>query len=371
MRAKPIADPVWLSLVLPSGELAQVPAPAISPDGRRIVFAALNTARVPQLLVRAFDDPTPRVLPGTEGVVAAFWSPDSGSVAFLADEELKRTELDGRAPMFIADAPGFRSGTWGRDDTIVFGPARSAGLFRVSAQGGVVAQLTTRRAGEREHIAPHFLPNGDLLFTVLADDPAATGVYLHDSTSGQVTLLLPGFTKAEYSGSRLLYGRDGSLFAQPLNIDQRRLTGEPVRLVDNLGMGWGNLAMYAFSSSASGALAFWEGGAWGATELALLDNTGRRLGRLSGPADHIGLALSPNERRVALERWDRKANSIDIWVAEVQSPDTMLRVTSTTNTNRWGGTPVWNPIPAGFSTPTSWSTIWFVPFQERVRHRRS
>src|SRR5882762_1453604 len=51
---------------------------AISPDGRRLVFSALNEGKS-QLWVRALDSIAAKPLAGTDGARFPFWSPDSAS----------------------------------------------------------------------------------------------------------------------------------------------------------------------------------------------------------------------------------------------------------------------------------------------------
>src|SRR5262249_15218081 len=60
---------------------------ALSPDGRQLVFPASG-----QLWLRPLDNVAARPLTGTQGASAPFWSPDSRSVAFFADNKLKRIE---------------------------------------------------------------------------------------------------------------------------------------------------------------------------------------------------------------------------------------------------------------------------------------
>src|SRR5262249_6752762 len=62
---------------------------AISPDGRRLAFSALNEGK-PQLWVRPLDSLTPQPLAGTDNASESspFWSPDGRSVGFFVDGKL-------------------------------------------------------------------------------------------------------------------------------------------------------------------------------------------------------------------------------------------------------------------------------------------
>ena len=73
---------------------------AVSPDGTRVAFAASDTAgRRLWLRPLAAADATP--VPGTEGAVSAFWSPDGKSLGFFADDKLKRIDLPGTTAVVL------------------------------------------------------------------------------------------------------------------------------------------------------------------------------------------------------------------------------------------------------------------------------
>jgi DNA-binding winged helix-turn-helix (wHTH) protein len=75
--------------------LTRFDQPAISPDGRRVAFTGLSGG-TRQLWVRDLTGPpTDTVLPGTDGAMMPFWSPDSRRLAFYADRKLKMVDVDG------------------------------------------------------------------------------------------------------------------------------------------------------------------------------------------------------------------------------------------------------------------------------------
>ena len=67
---------------------------AISPDGRRIVFVASGDG-ASRLWLRPLDAVTAQPLTGTERAVYPFWAPNSRSIGFFADGNLKRIDVAG------------------------------------------------------------------------------------------------------------------------------------------------------------------------------------------------------------------------------------------------------------------------------------
>jgi WD40-like Beta Propeller Repeat len=153
------------------------PTAVISPDGRRIVFIARGAGGGRwQLHSRRLDELRATALPGTEGAVAPFFSPDSRAVGFFARGQLMKVALDDGAVTAICPAEEARGGAWTQDGTIVFAPRPDGPLSRVSSGGGTPSQATTLDAstGEISHRWPEALPDGKgLLFTAHTESNAS------------------------------------------------------------------------------------------------------------------------------------------------------------------------------------------------------
>ena len=94
-----------------------------------------SSCRNGRLFTRRLDQSTSLALEGTDGALSFFFSPDSSSLAFFAQDKLKRISLDGGSVITICDAPAGRGGTWGEDDVIVAALDKLEGLSRVPAAG--------------------------------------------------------------------------------------------------------------------------------------------------------------------------------------------------------------------------------------------
>ena len=100
--------------------------------------------------IRPLDSLEARPLPGTDGVLRPFWSPDSRFVGFMAGGKLKKVDIAGGPPQTICDAPNGADGSWSQEGVILFDGRAADPLWRVPASRGRRAAGRVRaKAGER------------------------------------------------------------------------------------------------------------------------------------------------------------------------------------------------------------------------------
>jgi DNA-binding winged helix-turn-helix (wHTH) protein len=138
-------------------------SPVISPDGRHIAYVT-GVGKEAKLWVQDLDQDRPRVIPGAEGSRRPFWSRDSTTIGFFADEELRRVSIAGGEPQTICRLPAnsWVSGTWSPDgESIIFGDTPN--LYEVPARGGTPKVLiAVEPGGEIEHVEePQLLPENN------------------------------------------------------------------------------------------------------------------------------------------------------------------------------------------------------------------
>jgi serine/threonine-protein kinase len=98
------------------------PPIALSPDGRKLVYAAANADGTLQLYLQELDRFEARALSGTDDAELPFFSPDGKWVGFWANGALYKAPVDGGAPVKIGDVRlGVRGADWGRNDSIILG----------------------------------------------------------------------------------------------------------------------------------------------------------------------------------------------------------------------------------------------------------
>ena len=177
-RSEDARQEVRLQLAPPTGTRF-VSAPAVSPDGRQMVFATVPEAGGDvRLWLRPLSASAATELPGTLGASYPFWSADGRSIAFFAGGRLKRVAATGGNPVIVCDAEAGRGGLWLEDDTIVFAPTAFSPLMRVNAAGGEPATWTTLQDDETGHRFPQRLPNRQLLYFSVNRTPLQSGTRL-------------------------------------------------------------------------------------------------------------------------------------------------------------------------------------------------
>ena len=137
------SQPVRFALPLPAGATRygsgiEATNVSISPDGSTIAFVAFRPGAPGRIWMRRLDDDVASELPGTDGALSMFWSPDGRTLGFFAGGQLKRLDLPNGTPVKVCDVPiniGL-SGTWGRQGDILFAAVGGDRISRVSAAGG-------------------------------------------------------------------------------------------------------------------------------------------------------------------------------------------------------------------------------------------
>jgi Tol biopolymer transport system component len=317
-RAPKPEAPIRASLPLPEkmflGEMA------LSPDGSRLALTLAKSGGQPVLWIRSLDAPAGQPVPDGENAFFPFWSADSRFVAFFTgDGKLKRVNASGGSLLAICDAERGVGGTWNRDGTIVFAPAPTSPLFRVSAGGGQATPVTKLDASRHEtaHRYPHFLPDGRHFLYMAANLSAApnnpaNAIRVGSLDGKEDRPLVAMAANPLFASDHLLYGREGTLLAQRLN-EHLEAVGEPIPVAQRVGNPSTWWSFTGFTVSNNGLLLYAPLFAT-ASQLLWLDRGGKPLGSVGEPAVFFSPRLSPDGRRVAAEVFDPARNSSEIWL---------------------------------------------------------
>ena len=319
----PNAGPVVRFAVIPPDGTQLPPqgqpvSPALSLDGTYLVFRVLRDG-TPILAIRAIADVDSRILPGTEGAMFPFWSPDGRAIGFFAFGKLKRIDRSGGPARPLCPAALGAGGTWSRDGEIVFAPTMDGPLFKVAATGGQPVPVTALQKGEASHQHPQILPDGRSYIYFSPPD----GIYLGSLAGRAPVRVLTTRSQARYAlPGYLLFVTDGTLFAQRFDVDRARVTGAPLPLADGVPVGGPMVdgrpaGGGAFSVSETGLLTHRTVAAVRA-KLAWFDRVGHIVESLalSGFERFSDVELSPDGKRIAFAHGTQPF-AADVWVMDL------------------------------------------------------
>src|SRR5262245_268544 len=308
---------------------------AISPDGRTLAFVATESARS-RMWVRALDSGTVRALTGTDGAQHPFWSPDSRSIGFFADNKLKRIDIDGGAVRELANFYRGTGGSWSRDGVVL---ASSLGdpISRVPAAGGEVVELSGL-AQQGSNFLPHFLPDGQRFLYYLRGTPDARGVYvgrLDGTLKG--SRLFESDGGAAFAAGHLFFIRQRTVFAQRFDPARLELAGNPVAVAQDAAIGTSGDSV---SVSDSGTIAFrMASTAPVRRQFVWFDRSGSEIAKVEAPSVMSNASLSPDDQRVVGYRGNPVDGNVDIWILDANR-GAFSRVTADVSDDV---SPAWSP----------------------------
>jgi serine/threonine-protein kinase len=165
-----------LTISLPSGQRLTAldhPAIAISPDGKNLVYVAIDGSSPQQLYLRPLDSVEARPIAGTENAMSPFFSPDGHWIGFFADGKLRKVSVDGSPVATLASAAVPGGASWSSRGTLAFQWAAARVLQLVSENGGAPQPLTEKTFSNVFVRWPEFLPGGNALLFVRSPSNAA------------------------------------------------------------------------------------------------------------------------------------------------------------------------------------------------------
>jgi Tol biopolymer transport system component len=292
---------------------------ALSPDGSRLAFTAMDASGAFSVFLRNFNSLQPQLLPGSEGAHTVFWPPDSESLYFTAQGRLWRTNLQDEARVLISESPSFLfSGAWLDSERILVDSFSAT--YLISPSGGRVQRL------KGKYWWPQRLPDGQHALYVRRDNQSghyrARVLRLDDFSP--VKDLIETDSRVQYAASvvtpgkgYLLYVRAGNLLAHAFDPHGLQLSGQAMSVASGVYFFTATGAA-DFSVSDRGGIAYQSYKS--RSQLMWVDRAGHQLASI-GPAN-INLKsarLSPDGRLLATAIYDIERGVQDLWTFDVKT----------------------------------------------------
>ncbi|MEZ5492332.1 MAG: hypothetical protein R3F50_18775 [Gammaproteobacteria bacterium] len=331
---------------------------ALSPDGAMLVYAAWKPGATgnleSSLYTRRLDQERADPIPGTEGAMNPFFSPDGAWIGFFTGRSLRRVTVTGSDLQMIdpdTDIPEGRprGASWGDNDTIIF--AGNGGLYAVAANGGnseLVADIGNETGQFRRYAQPDMMPGSAtvLFHRARSADPERAVIMAVNLNTGELTTVLTnGMNPRFIKTGHLLFMRQGSLMAAGFDPDTLEVQGQPIPVLEDVmhavtmpNPGWyTGAAQFAFAET--GDLVYAQGGNYPARPRDVL-----KIG-LDGQAESLNLdrletltlRLSPGEDKLAFTAGIGAAKSV--YIHDFKRGVTQ-RLETGGYSNHW---PIWSP----------------------------
>jgi serine/threonine-protein kinase len=167
-------------------------------------------------------------IPGTQGAISPFFSPDGQWLSFFAGGKLNKVSVSGGAAQTLSNA-AYAGASWGSQGMIAFAPTQGSALQQLSDTGGAPQPLTRFEKGEITHRWPEFLPGGKALLFAASTDVNNSLIAVQSVGTGERRNLVQAGTQPHYAPSgHLIYAQGGNLIAAPFDLQRFAITGTAV-----------------------------------------------------------------------------------------------------------------------------------------------
>jgi serine/threonine protein kinase len=306
-----------------TGEVSHM---ALSADGSMLAFVSPEEkSGIPMLYLQRIGSPDARVLPGTEGASYPFWSPDSTFVAFFAKGKLQKVPASGGSPQVLASVWAARGGSWGPRNVIIYAPDSGTPIWRINADGAGAAPVTNRifAANDQSHRWPAFLPDGNhFLFWAGnfsgSKDDKVSGIYASSLDGKERKLVTLAHSSFALESDHLFYADDEQhLVSVAFDSKKATVSGNITEIAPAVASQpatyWAALAV-----AQNGTLVYNPSAGAALSVLTWMDRSGKQLGQIGEARVQCNPMLSPDNKRVAVDISDQKANNVDIWLESTE-----------------------------------------------------
>ena len=311
---------------------------AVSPDGSKVAFAAMDATGMFRIFIRAVGEIESREVPDSEGAGMLFWLRD-GSLIYTSRGKVRRLSAGAQVSQILSEGvPLVSSGLLLPPDRLLMAQRMRSSLL--PANGGPIEHL------EVTYPWPQLLPGGEQILHASVDpktgDWRIRASRFKDAAPPREIITAGSraiYTESAGSGQGyLLFVRAGALLAQPFDAKALRTTGDARVIVPRV-YSFTPAGSADFSVSRSGELLVYQNVVH-RSQMIWVDREGRRL-RAAGP-DRISTKdarLSPDGTRFASALFDVERGVTDVWVTDVASGQSRRQIVGPGLV----AAPVWSP----------------------------
>jgi Tol biopolymer transport system component/predicted Ser/Thr protein kinase len=319
---------------------------AVAPNGHTVALAAYREdIHKVGLFLYDIGATDARSLAGTDGATFPFWSPDGRAIGFFADGKLKRFDLDSASVRTLCDAPSGRGGAWSKTGVILFTPTGTlnGGIMSVSDNGGTPVKFNYPGTSTDEDTFrwPVFLPDGKhYLFLAgnIRGDTELNKLYVGSiDNQSEKRFLTKTMYNGDYASGYIFFVRDGAIQAQRLDLSSYTLTGDVVRVFDNVKLQ--SRIFYTAFAAGRDVVVAQKAGEVSLSRLSWYDRSGKIISDSVPPDAYGNLAISPDGKYVAIDKTDESNDNTDVFIYDL-ARSTFRRFTFDPGID---AVPVWSP----------------------------
>ncbi len=308
---------------------------ALSPDGSTLIYVG-QSSRGPQLYRRNLDELTATPIPGTEGALAALYSPDGRWITFpTGGAGLKRLPAAGGAvtPMSMGQLVP-QAGLWLDNESFAV-TALNGAIYAIDREGKprlITAPDSSK--GEAALILTDAIDGGRAVLAVAASGGSVNGKpFVIDVKNGKRRPVIDQLVNSiVYDRGYVAWvDQEGTLFAAPFDAFGKKPAGSPVTLAQQVRVSVGGAAQFAISRN--GSLAYVP---QRPLSLMLVDRSGKAEEVADIQRQFHSPRISPDGSRIALDFTHQ--GSRDVWTLDL-AERTLSRLTFDND----GHDPVWDP----------------------------
>lgn len=306
----------------PERTLTYLTPVSISPDGKQLVYGALDATGKPALWLRRLDSLDVIRLEGSEAIdvndrMFLAWTPDSQGILATINGKLQRFSAVGGATQTLCKVIG-QPASVNRAGTILLTVANS--IARISADNCVPVAVAAQAAAQYDYGIswPQFLPDGTHLLVSAKRSDKRHDILLASLDSSKADLLVRDGTYPKFiEPGFILFSRHGYLMAERFDAVHLRVIGEPF-LVSKNRIVFADLGGWAIFDASARTLA-WKEQYDPPSSFRWYNPRGQLLGTaLASVISALPPRLAPNGKAILTDRFNQQTHTSDAWSYDLE-----------------------------------------------------